>query len=353
MKKLIVSSEKVVAIGDQFISTGHFQRAVKDLPIDFVGIDLPGSKEKQHSEQQAMEFKGSNAVSPDAVVLRGIKDATIIMGHFVPMGAAFINSAPHLKLIAVARTGLENVDIEVASSRGIAVVPAIGRNANAVAELQIGLMLAETRNISRADASIKSGGWRNDFPGARIEIGGSTVGMVGFGQVGRSFAKKLAGFGPRILVFDPHVKDEDIKAHGAERAPTIDQVFIESDFIVLQARLSPETERFINKRHFDLMKPTAYFINVSRSRLVNTADLVATLMEGRISGAGIDVFDSEPLAADDPFRTLDNVTLTTHFGGDTEGTKRHSTELCASAIKSYLDTGKVGWAVNARELGWV
>lgn len=353
MKRSIASSEKVVAIGDQFISTGHFQSAIKDLPIDFVGIDLPGSKEKQHSEQQAMEFKGSNAVSSDGVVLEGVKDATIIMGHFVPMGAAFINSAPHLKLIAVARTGLENVDIELATSRGIGVVPAIGRNANAVAELQIGLMLAETRNISRADASIKEGRWRNEFPGARIEIGGSTVGMIGFGQVGRSFAKKLAGFEPRILIYDPYVKDEEIKKYGAERAATIDQVFIESDFIALQARLSPETERFINKHHFNLMKPTAYFINVSRSRLVNTADLVATLRDGKISGAGIDVFDSEPLAVDDPLRTLDNVTLTTHFGGDTEGTKRYSTELCANAVRTYFDTGKVGWAVNAKELGWL
>ena len=97
--------------------------------------------------------------------------------------------------MSVARTGLENVDLEEATARGIGVVPALGRNAGAVAELQIGLMLAETRNIARADASIKSGSWRKDFPGTRIEIADSTVGMIGFGHVGRIFATRLSGFG--------------------------------------------------------------------------------------------------------------------------------------------------------------
>jgi D-3-phosphoglycerate dehydrogenase len=213
-------------------------------------------------------------------------------------------------------------------------------------------MLAEIRNISRADASIKTGGWRKDFPGSRIEIGNSTVGMVGFGHVGRSMAKKLQGFEPTILVYDPYANPEDLKKFNAKQVEKIEDVFSQSDFVLCQARLSPETERFINKRLFDLMKPSAYFINVSRSRLVNQKDLLETLKSGKISGAGIDVFDSEPLDANDEFRKLDNVTMTTHFGGDTEGTNTYSGKLCADAIKEYISTGKVPWAANAKELGW-
>ncbi len=343
---------KVTAIGDQFIGTENYRKALEGVSVQFSSVDLPDTKDRQHTAQQVMEVSGANAVDPDPSILAGVKDANAIIAHFAPMGKKLLDAAPQLKLIAIARAGLENVDLDEATKRGIGVVPAFGRNANAVAELQIGLMLAEARNISRADQSIKAGGWRKEFPGARIEIGDSTVGMVGFGHVGRAMARKLAGFNTRILVYDPYAKKEDLTAFNAKQVKTLDEVFSQSDFVLCQARLSKETERFIDKRLFDLMKPTAYFINVSRSRLVNTADLVSALQSGKISGAGIDVFDSEPISADDPLRSLDNVTLTTHFGGDTEGTNKYSAKLCATAIKVFVESGKVPWAVNARELGW-
>lgn len=344
---------QVLAIGDLFISADHYRSALRQLPINFVSVNLSGTKDQQHAAQQVMEVSGPNSVDPDNSVIAAAAAAEIITGHFAPMGSKLIDAAPGLKLMAVARAGLENVDVEHATKRGIGVVPAFGRNANAVAELQIGLMLSEARNISRADASIKSGGWRKEFPGDRIEIGGSTVGMVGLGHVGRAYAKKLRGFDVRILVFDPFVSDADLTEYAAERASSLDQVFIESDFVTIQARLTSETERFITKHHFDLMKQSAYFINVSRSRLVNTKDMVAALQTGRISGAGIDVFDNEPLGENDPLRRLDNTTLTTHFGGDTEGTNQYSVKLCAEAIETFLQSGKVPWATNAKELGWV
>lgn len=344
---------KVVAIGDQFIGTEHYKNALIDSSFEFLETSLPGTKEDQHTAQQVMEFQGPNSVTPDAAVLAAVKVAEVITAHFAPMGKALIDASPNLKLIAVARAGLENVDIEAATKRGIGVVPAFGRNANAVAELQIGLMLSEARNISRADASIKQGGWRKDFPGARIEIGEAVIGMVGFGHVGRSMATKLQGFNPTILAFDPYANAEDLKNYNVTQVQTIEEVFSKSDFVMCQARLSAETERFINKRLFDLMKPTSYFINVSRSRLVNQQDLIDTLKAGTISGAGIDVFDKEPLDLDSEFRKLDNITMTTHFGGDTEGTNSYSGKLCAKAITTFLETGKVSWAINAKELGWV
>src|SRR5262249_21059557 len=160
---------------------------------------------------------------------------------------------------------------------------------------QIGLMLAEARDIARAHASVVAGGWRKDFPGTRIELTGRTVGMVGFGHVGMQFARRLAGFGCHLLAYDPYVRDDMLGAHGVTRVSTLDDVCRASDFVVVQARHSAETDRFIGAEQFALMKPHAYFINVSRSRVVDTGALYAALASGQIGGAGLDVYDVEPL----------------------------------------------------------
>jgi D-3-phosphoglycerate dehydrogenase len=346
---------RTLIVGDEFIPApaylDAFAERATDGEVDLRTVALPGAKAEQHALQQIMEVRGANAVEPPAEVLSELAGVEAICVHFAPVGRALIDTAPDLRIIAVARAGLENIDVEAASARGIVVVPAFGRNAGAVAELQIGLMLAEARNIARADASVKQGGWRKEFPGARIEIAGRTVGMVGFGHVGRVFAQRLAGFAPRLLAYDPYTEEEAFRQHGVERAASLDQVFADSDFVVVQARHSPETDRFIGARQFALMKPTAYFINVSRSRVVDTQALLDVLRSGSISGAGLDVFDDEPLPADSEFRALDNLTVTTHFGGDTADTNRTSANLVASAVLEFVRTGRVATAVNADAVG--
>jgi D-3-phosphoglycerate dehydrogenase len=348
---------KTLVIGDGFIPVTSYLDAFAadddaEKLLDLSTVDWSGVAADHHAEQQIMEVSGANSVAAPAELVAAAASAEAIGLHFAPIGRELIKAAPGLKLISVARTGLENIDLELATARGIGVVQALGRNAAGVAELQIGLMLAEARNISRADASVKAGGWRKEFPGARIEIADSTVGMVGFGYVGRAFADRLAGFGPRMLAYDPYVDDAVFVAHGVQRATTLDEVFAGAEFVVLQARHTPETNRFVGAEQFALMKPGAYFINVSRSRLVDTPALLEVLTAGKISGAGVDVFDAEPLTADSPWRSLDNVTLTTHFGGDTQSTNRTSARLVTAAVLEYARTGKVGQAVNARELGW-
>ena len=278
--------------------------------------------------------------------------ARVICLHFAPVGAKLLHAADGLGLVAVARTGLENVDIRTATDRGIGVVPVYGRNAAAVAELQIGLILAEARDIARAQASVAAGGWRKEFPGARIELGGRTVGMIGFGHVGRQFAPRLAGFRCRLVAYDPYVSDEVFAAYDVTRVSTLDEVFRAGDFVVLQARHTSETDRFIGADQFALMRPHAYFINVARSRMVDTAALYAALASGQIAGAGVDVHDEEPLPADSPWRALDNVTMTTHFGGDTEETETTSARLVAEAVAEFAETGRVRSAINAEVLGW-
>jgi len=345
---------EVLAVGDQFIPASAYVAALTGgVDVRVRTVDWAGSKAEQHAAQQRMEVAGPGAVPVPAELADAVVGAAVLCLHFAPVAAGLLRSAAALRLVAVARNGLENVDVATATARGVGVVPVYGRNASAVAELQLGLMLAEARNIARADASVKAGGWRKEFPGSRIEIAGRTVGMVGFGHVGRHFAAKLSGFACRLLSYDPYAPDELLDSCGVERASSLDAVFAESDFVVVQARHSPETDRFIGPAQFALMKPDAYFVNVARSRVVDTDALYEALAAGRIAGAGLDVFDHEPLGPDSPWRGLDNVTLTTHFGGDTVDTNRTSAALVADAVTEFLRTGRCMTAVNARALGWV
>ncbi len=355
-----MSALEILVVGDEFIPAASYEEAFRaeqngggaDGLVSLRGIPLGGSKGEQHAAQQVMERAGANAVPAPPELLAAVPGAAALCLHFAPVGEAVLAAAPQLRLVAVARAGLENVDVAAATERGIGVVPAHGRNAGAVAELQLALMLAEARNVARADASVKSGGWRKEFPGARIEVAGRTVGMVGFGHVGKAFSSRLSGFGCRLLAYDPYASDAALASAGVLRASTVDEVFATADFVVVQARHTPETDRFIGERELRLMRPDAYFINVSRSRLVDSGALLAVLREGAIAGAGIDVFDEEPLPPDSPWRELDNATFTTHFGGDTEDTNRTSARLVATAVLEYARTGRVAHAVNATELGW-
>lgn len=332
----------VLAIGDKFIpasvyaeefgATGAPLPGLDDVSLRLVDWDL--DKKEQHRLQQVMEWDGANAVAAPPEVMAALEDIDAIVMHFAPVGRAVIEAAPALTAVVVARAGLENVDQEAAAEKGVFVSGVAGRNAAAVAELAIGLMLSECRNISRADMSIKTGAWRKEFPVPMVELGESTIGIVGWGQVARQLAAKLRGLGGQLIVHDPYVLDADVAELGAQLV-SFDDVFIRSDFVHVMARLTPETERFIGATQFGLMKPTAYFINTARSRLVDYDDLLHALQSGHIAGAGLDVFDEEPLADDSPWRSLDNVTMTTHYGGDTTGTNRTSARLVFQALSDF------------------
>ncbi|MGW7366132.1 2-hydroxyacid dehydrogenase [Streptomyces sp. NPDC054841] len=346
---------RLLVIGDNFIPAEVYVRVLAASPVaDAVSVrsvDWAGDKAAQHKAQQRMEWNGPDAVPAPTEIVQAVGDAEVLAAHFAPVPSAVLQAGRDLKAVVLARSGTENVDVDAASRLGIAVVRVSGRNASAVAELALGLMLNECRSIARADRSIKNGDWRKSFPRQGTEVGGSTVGFVGFGHVGHELAWRLHGFGCRLLVADPYADEEALHRHHAERTD-LDTVFRESDFVQVTARLTAETERFINARHFSLMKPSAYFVNTSRSRLVNTEDLYDALAAGRIAGAALDVYDQEPLPADSPWRTLDNVTLTPHYGGDTLTTNATSARLVAEAVAELHASGRCRGAVNAHALGW-
>ncbi|MFI6567395.1 NAD(P)-dependent oxidoreductase [Streptomyces sp. NPDC050534] len=348
---------RVLVVGDRFIPAGYYVDALAEVCGPRFGpvrcVDWSGTKAEQHAAQQTMEWHGAGAVPVPGEIVGVVGDAEVLAVHFAPVPREVLQAAGQLRAVCVARAGLENVDIAAATARGVAVVPVSGRNATAVAELAIGLMLAEARDIARADASVKGGEWRKDFGCPGQEIGAGTVGLIGLGHVGRAFAERMRGFGARLIAYDPYVPDDILAHHGAMRAGDLDTVFRESDVVQLFARLTAETERFIGARHFALMKPTAYFVNTARSRLVDIGALYEALVNRRLGGAGLDVHDQEPLPLDSPWRSLDNATITTHYAGDTTTTTLRSARLVAEAMAELATTGRCAAAVNALELGWV
>ena len=346
---------EVLCVGDLFLSSERFKEAIeKEMGGGSVAIrevSWAGEKaEDQHHLQQIMEQDGPEAVPTPEEIVEAVDDAEVIAVHFAPIPEAVLEAGPNLKAVVVARAGYENVNVEVASDRGIAVVNLVGRNAPAVAEQAIALMLAETRDIARVDRGIRAGKWPKEFPQTPYDLYGCTVGLIGFGQVARQLAPRISGFDVKLLVYDPYVDEETISSYGGQKVDDMDFIFRESDFVSLHARLTDETRRFIGKEHFEMMKPTAYFINNARSRMVRYDDLYEVLKEGRIAGAALDVHDDEPLGEGNPWVELENVTLAPHIAGSTTSTWENSVRMVAEAVKEIAENGRATNTVNAESL---
>jgi D-3-phosphoglycerate dehydrogenase len=346
---------EVLCVGDLFLSSDRFKEAIKkEMGGDFGPVrevSWAGERaEEQHHLQQVMEQYGPEAVPTPEEIFEAVGDAEVIAVHFAPIPEAVLDAGPNLQAVVVARAGYENVNVEVASTRGIAVVNLVGRNAPAVAEQAVALMLAETRDIARVDRGIRAGKWPKKFPQTPYDLYGCTVGLIGFGQVARQLAPCLSGFNVKLLVYDPYVDEETIESYGGEKVEEMERVFRESDFVSLHARLTDETRRFIGREHFDLMKPSAYFINNARSRMVRYDDLYEVLKEGRIAGAALDVHDEEPLGEGNHWVELENVTLTPHIAGTTTSTWENSVSMVAEAVKEIAETGRATNTVNAESL---
>jgi D-3-phosphoglycerate dehydrogenase len=308
---------KLVGIGELFILHEHIRRGFAPLAahgVDITTLDwqLSGFPELQ-SINHLVEERGSEAYDPPSYVYDAVADADIIITQFCPLPARLIDGARNLKVIGVLRSGTENVNVAAATARAVLVYHTPGRNSDAVADFTLGMIIAESRNIARGHHGLKGGDWIRTYPNSgRIpDLPGKTVGIIGLGEIGRAVARRLAGFEVRILAHDPFVTD----APPGVSLVSLAELMTESDFVTLHARLSKDTEKLVSRPLIALMKKTAYFINTSRSGLVDEAALCEALRERRIEGAALDVFEHEPPGRDDPLVKLNNVTLTPHMAG--------------------------------------
>jgi D-3-phosphoglycerate dehydrogenase len=342
-------------VGDAMILGSEFKLAAEKFLSRFLGDVKVGNWEtdwpKLQERRLVVEKKGPEIEVVDSLILQHGRDAEFLAGLFLPVSSKVFEAMPKLRIAGVSRAGVENVNVAEATKRGIVVFNIEGRNAEAVSDYAIGLMLAECRNIARAHFAIKNGQWRKEFSNSSWvpELKGKKVGIIGFGYIGRLVAQKLSGFGVTRLVYDPFVSPEDIRAAGCTPADK-ETLFKESDFVTLHARMSESTKNMVGEKELALMKPTAYLINTARAGMIDQNALAAALKEKRIAGAGLDVFIDEPPKPDNPLLALDNVTLTTHLAGTTREALTRSPEILMEDVARLLSGQKPRFVVNTEVL---
>lgn len=297
----------------------------------------------------------------ETALIRLAKNADVIITSYDDITAHVIESCPHLRLIACTRANPVNIDIAAAHRRGIPVLYTPGRNADAAAELTLALMLNAARHIPQAHSALKRGEFTRDTDSALLtqaglrqdvvwdvdkhspyevfkggELRNKTLGIIGYGSIGRRVGKLARAFGMQLLIADPSIAAEEINEPGIRKA-TLDELFPQSDFISLHLNSTPQTKGLVNLDRLRTMRPTAYLINTSRAAVIVETDLIAALREKWLAGAALDVYDSEPLWRHHPFITeFDNVVLTPHIAGATRETLVKHTAMIAADLQRFI-----------------
>ncbi|MFP3988175.1 hydroxyacid dehydrogenase [Streptomyces sp. E11-3] len=261
--------------------------------------------------------------------------------------AAALAAAPHLRVVGRAGVGLDNVEVEAATRAGVLVANAPHSNVLSVAELTVGLIITSLRKVSAAGASLRAGRWdRSSFKGT--ELSGKTVGIVGFGNVGKLVARRLAAFDVELLAYDPYVTSQEMALLGARRAQ-LGELMSGSDVVTVHLPKNPATTGLIGRRELGLAKSTLHLVNTSRGGIVDETALLEALREGRVAGAALDVFEVEP-AVGSPLLDLDSVTATPHLGASTAEAQDRAGREAVEAVRGALEGAPVDHAVNAAEV---
>ena len=274
----------------------------------------------------------------DAIIVRSATKVT----------ADLIARADNLKVIGRAGVGIDNVDVEAATRRGIVVANAPESTVISAAEHTIGLLVALTRNIPQAHAALKQGRWERKAYGG-VELADKTLGVLGFGRIGQQVARRAAGLGMRVVAYDPFVSPDRFRELGVERVQTAEDVYAASDFLTLHLPLTDETRNSINATAFAKMRDGVRIVNAARGDLVNEDDLLEALKSGKVGGAALDVFSTEPYSG--PLLELDNVVATPHLAASTEEAQDRAGVIIAEQVAAALDGGLVTNAVNIPVIG--
>ncbi|PRY19522.1 glyoxylate reductase/D-3-phosphoglycerate dehydrogenase [Aliiruegeria haliotis] len=295
--------------------------------------DLPKAMEALETSGHALSFVDDlvpfRTLAAEGNTALAEADA-IVMGRVMETDAEALALARNARVIALHTSGTDNIDLNAAAERGIAVTNVRGVNAEQCAEFSIGLMIAITRQIRKGDQEIRAGRWAAAVGGS-MDLYGATFGMVGLGQIGRAAARRAHAFGMKILCHT-RTPDPGIGAElGIEYLP-LDDVMARADVVSLYASLNPSTRGMIGAEQIARMKPSAFFVNIARGELVDEAALTQALAENRIAGAALDVFETEPLA-ESPLFALENTVLTPHLAGLTHGAM---SDAAVTAVRNAL-----------------
>ena len=271
----------------------------------------------------------------------------LVVRSAVQVDDALLEHAPKLRVIGRAGVGVDNIDAEAATRRGIVVMNTPGANAVAVAELTVGLMIALARKVPAANSTMHAGKWeKKNLQGT--ELRGKTLGILGLGRIGLEVAKRARGFGMEIMGTDPFVSAALARENGISLVP-VEDLFANSDYLTLHVGLTPQTQGIVNAKTIAAMKKGVRIVNCARGELVADADLAVALKSGQVAGAALDVFAVEP-PKDSPYFGLDNVLLSPHIAGSTAEAQEAVGVQIAHQVREYLKLGVVQNAVNVPSL---
>lgn len=283
-------------------------------------------------------------LSPEQLVERA-KDCEILIIGYEDINEYVLKNLPQLKFIACTRGGVENIDIEVVKKYGVILTNTPGRNATAVADLTLGLMLSIVRHISQTHRFIMEKRWDKvswDIAGntpykrfSGIELEGKTLGLIGYGAIGKKVEKRALGFGMNVIVYDPYLIPNELNSN--VQMVDLDTLLKESVIVSLHCKLTKETKELINKKVFEKMSENSYLINTARGGLVHEGDLYQVLKEKRIAGAALDAIRDEPINNDHPFFELDNILITPHIGGASNDIISHQTNMVVEDVLRYIN----------------
>jgi len=268
----------------------------------------------------------------DPAALRGF-DALVANRERTLFTRALLAQLPDARIIAQTGGHAYHIDLAAAQQQGIVVAKAAGGFSTGAAELAMGLAIALMRGIPAADTAVKSGAWPAMLG---VELHDKTMGIVGFGHVGRHIARIAAAFGMRVLASSPRLDEQSATSAGVE-ARALDDLLRESDVVSVHAALTPQTRGLVDARRLALMKRTAYLVNTARGPIIDAAALIEALAQRRIAGAALDVFDTEPLPAGHPLTGLPNVILTPHLGWPTDHRYAQFADAAADVLLAHLD----------------
>jgi D-3-phosphoglycerate dehydrogenase / 2-oxoglutarate reductase len=343
---------KILAVGDSFVPTHLFEIGLAKLAdehkVRFIQLDMEAPfVPATPSESAITEYAGNPQQLVDA-----LDDEEILLVHGAPVTDAVLDASPNLRVVGVARGGPVNVDLAAASDRGIAVITAPARNAEAVADLTLAFMVMLSRGIMTGVEFVTSGGRLGDsaFEGAQFfghELGGHILGLVGYGNVGARVARRALAFGTSILVYDPYVSPTAVNGFGIKMTD-LEELLVRSDFVSLHARVTPETVNFFDTRKFNMMKQGSFFINTARETLMDEQALYESLISKHLAGAALDMLRPYQQDTLSPLVSLPNVIVTPHIGGATHEAALRGVQILAEQIDHYLAGTPMQYVVNRR-----
>jgi len=296
-------------------------------------------------EQHGFVPERRTGLSEDELVQAVAEVTAIVVRSATRITRRVIEAAPRLRVVGRAGVGVDNIDLDAATDRGVVVMNAPTGNTTTTAELAVALLCALARNVPQADRSVRAGSWKKKHL-MGTELSGKTLGVVGLGRIGRVVAARGRGLAMNVIAYDPYLSGQRSPVEGVELSD-LDELLARSDFVTLHVPLNDSTRHLLSRQRIALMKPGARLINAARGGLVDEAALQAALESGRLRGAALDVFESEPPPPDHPLLARDDVIATPHLGASSDEAQRQVATDIARQISEFLVEGVAHNAVNA------